>query len=70
MQYSPYFVVSHFCIIPLYMLMRMLFAHELGTKFEDMSLEDCIKASHGDANRAIIFNNTAQIWNHTFFFEG
>jgi Fe-Mn family superoxide dismutase len=36
-----------------------------GTEFEEMSLEDIImKASGG------IFNNAAQIWNHTFYWLG
>lgn len=35
-----------------------------GTKFEDMSLEDIIKNSEGG-----IFNNAAQVWNHTFFWN-
>ncbi|MFA7613963.1 MAG: Fe-Mn family superoxide dismutase [Candidatus Caldatribacteriota bacterium] len=35
-----------------------------GTKFEDMSLEDIIKNSDGG-----IFNNSAQVWNHTFFWN-
>jgi len=35
-----------------------------GTKFEDMSLEDIIKNSEGG-----IFNNSAQVWNHTFFWN-
>ena len=34
-----------------------------GTKFADMSLEMIIKSSDGG-----IFNNAAQIWNHTFYF--
>lgn len=33
-----------------------------GTEFEDMSLEDIIKKSDGT-----IFNNAAQVWNHTFY---
>ena len=36
-----------------------------GTEFADMSLEDIIKKSSGG-----IFNNAAQIWNHTFYFNG
>ena len=37
----------------------------LGTEFEGLSLEDIItKASGG------IFNNAAQIWNHTFYWNG
>ncbi len=35
-----------------------------GTEFEDMSLEDIIKKSS-----AGIFNNAAQIWNHTFYWN-
>ena len=35
-----------------------------GTPFEDMSLEDIICKADGG-----IFNNAAQGWNHTFFFE-
>mgnify|MGYP001627800628 FL=1 len=36
-----------------------------GTEFENMSLEDIIQKSDGG-----IFNNAAQIWNHTFYFNG
>lgn len=35
-----------------------------GTKFEGMSLEEIILSSEGG-----IFNNAAQIWNHTFFWN-
>ena len=36
-----------------------------GTEFADMSLEDIVlKAPAGG-----IFNNAAQVWNHTFYFE-
>ncbi len=35
-----------------------------GTEFEDASLEDIIKKSSGG-----IYNNSAQIWNHTFFWN-
>ncbi len=35
-----------------------------GTEFEKMSLEDAVKKSSGK-----IFNNVAQIWNHTFFWH-
>lgn len=35
-----------------------------GTEFEKMSLEDTIKKSSGG-----IFNNAAQIWNHTFYWH-
>ncbi len=36
-----------------------------GTEFEDASLEDIVKKSSGG-----IYNNAAQIWNHTFFWNG
>ena len=37
-----------------------------GTEYEDMSLEDIIcKAPAGG-----IFNNAAQVWNHTFYWNG
>jgi Fe-Mn family superoxide dismutase len=35
-----------------------------GTEFANMSLEDVIKKSTGG-----IFNNAAQVWNHTFYWE-
>jgi len=35
-----------------------------GTEFESMDLESIIKKSSGG-----IYNNSAQIWNHTFFLE-
>ena len=36
-----------------------------GTEFESMSLEDIVKKSSGG-----IFNNAAQVWNHTFYWNG
>jgi superoxide dismutase, Fe-Mn family len=35
-----------------------------GTEFENSSLEDIIKKSSGG-----VFNNAAQVWNHTFFWN-
>ena len=35
-----------------------------GTEFESASLEDIIKKSSGG-----IFNNAAQVWNHTFYWD-
>lgn len=35
-----------------------------GTEFEGLGLEDIIKKSQG-----AIFNNSAQVWNHTFFWD-
>ena len=34
-----------------------------GTKFENASLEEIVKSADGP-----VFNNGAQVWNHTFFF--
>lgn len=36
-----------------------------GTEFSGMSLEDIIKKSSGP-----VFNNAAQVWNHTFYWNG
>ncbi len=36
-----------------------------GTEFENMSLEEIVMKSSGP-----IFNNAAQVWNHTFYWEG
>ncbi len=35
-----------------------------GTEFESLSLEDIVKKSSGG-----VYNNAAQIWNHTFFWS-
>jgi len=35
-----------------------------GTEFENLSLEDIVKTSSGG-----IFNNAAQVWNHTFYWS-
>ena len=35
-----------------------------GTEYENMSLEEIIKKSQGG-----VFNNSAQVWNHTFFWN-
>jgi superoxide dismutase, Fe-Mn family len=40
-----------------------------GTKYATMSLEDVIKASANQASEKKIFNNSAQVWNHTFFWS-
>ncbi len=36
-----------------------------GTEFENASLEEIVKKAEGG-----IFNNGAQVWNHTFYFTG
>ncbi len=40
-----------------------------GTDLENKSLEEIIKAAAGDASKAGIFNNAAQVWNHTFYWN-
>lgn len=40
-----------------------------GTDLEGKSLEEIIKLSAGDASKAGIFNNAAQVWNHTFYWN-
>ena len=40
-----------------------------GTDLEDKSLEDTITAVAGDAGKAGVFNNAAQVWNHSFYWQ-
>ena len=40
-----------------------------GTPYAEMSLEDIIKKSAKDEKAKKIFNNAAQVWNHTFFWN-
>ena len=40
-----------------------------GTPLAEKSLEEIIKVTAGDAAKKGIFNNAAQIWNHTFFWN-
>jgi len=40
-----------------------------GTAHADSSLEDIVRATAGKAEAAGIFNNAAQIWNHTFYWH-
>ncbi len=39
------------------------------TAMASQSLEELIALSAGDAGKAGIFNNAAQVWNHTFFWH-
>ena len=39
------------------------------TPMADLSLEAVVKNSFGDAAKAGIFNNAAQVWNHAFFWK-
>jgi len=40
-----------------------------GTEFEGQSLESIVRATAGKADKAPIFNNAAQVWNHTFYWN-
>ncbi len=40
-----------------------------GTDLEGKNLEEIILAVAGDTSRAGVFNNAAQVWNHTFYWN-
>lgn len=40
-----------------------------GTALEAKPLEEAIREVAGDASKVAIFNNGAQVWNHTFFWN-
>ena len=40
-----------------------------GSPMESQSLEEIIRATHRDSSKAGMFNNAAQVWNHTFFWN-
>jgi Fe-Mn family superoxide dismutase len=40
-----------------------------GTKYEKMTLDEVVKASNGQASEKKVFNNSAQVWNHTFYWH-
>lgn len=40
-----------------------------GTEYADLSLEKIIIDSAGNNEKAAIFNNAAQVWNHTFYWK-
>jgi superoxide dismutase, Fe-Mn family len=41
----------------------------VGTEFADMPIETIISATAGKVDQALIFNNAAQVWNHTFYWS-
>jgi Fe-Mn family superoxide dismutase len=41
-----------------------------GSELEGKSLEETILAVAGDASKAGVFNNAAQVWNHSFYWQG
>ncbi len=40
-----------------------------GTDLDGKSLEEVITAVAGDASKAGVFNNAAQVWNHSFYWQ-
>jgi Fe-Mn family superoxide dismutase len=40
-----------------------------GTELDSKSIEDVIKAIAGDASKSGLFNNAAQAWNHSFYWQ-
>jgi Fe-Mn family superoxide dismutase len=40
------------------------------TPYEKMSLESVVRASAATPGQTAIFNNAAQVWNHTFYWNG
>src|ERR1700745_114565 len=40
-----------------------------GTEHETASLESIIASTAGTADKSQIFNNAAQVWNHTFYWN-
>lgn len=40
-----------------------------GTALENKPLEEVIREVAGDASKMAVFNNGAQVWNHTFFWN-
>ncbi|MEW6071742.1 MAG: superoxide dismutase [Planctomycetota bacterium] len=40
-----------------------------GSPLAEKTLEEIIKTTAGDAAKAGVFNNAAQVWNHTFFWN-
>jgi superoxide dismutase, Fe-Mn family len=40
-----------------------------GTEFEELSLEEIIKKTYKDKSKIGLFNNSAQVWNHSFYWN-
>lgn len=40
-----------------------------GTNLAALSLEEIIRSTAGDAAKAGVFNNAAQVWNHSFYWK-
>jgi Fe-Mn family superoxide dismutase len=40
-----------------------------GTPLATQGLEEIMMTTHGDSSKTAIFNNAAQVWNHTFYWS-
>ena len=40
-----------------------------GTPYEGQELDEIVRASHGKLSEKPVFNNAAQVWNHTFYWS-
>jgi Fe-Mn family superoxide dismutase len=40
-----------------------------GTDLDKLSVEEAVKATAGDPAKQGLFNNVAQVWNHTFYWN-
>ena len=40
-----------------------------GTEFADLPLDSIVKETAGQTEEVAIFNNAAQAWNHTFYWQ-
>lgn len=40
-----------------------------GTEFENLSLEEIMQKAAGDVSKEGLFNNSAQVWNHSFYWN-
>ena len=41
----------------------------VGTEFAKMTLDEIVDATEGKADKALIFHNAAQVWNHNFYWN-
>jgi Fe-Mn family superoxide dismutase len=40
-----------------------------GSPYEGLELDEIVKKSHGKLSEKAVFNNAAQVWNHTFYWS-
>ncbi|HVV86590.1 MAG TPA: Fe-Mn family superoxide dismutase [Kofleriaceae bacterium] len=40
-----------------------------GSKYEGLELDAIVRESHGKLSEKAVFNNAAQVWNHTFYWN-